>query len=37
METEFFAHVKRNDDDSWTVHRLEEHLEGVGRMAGEVH
>lgn len=35
MKTEFLAHVKRNDDDSWSVHRLEEHLEGVAGMAGE--
>lgn len=37
MKTEFLAHVKRNDDDSWSVHRLEEHLEGVAvEFAGEI-
>lgn len=35
MKTEFLAHVKRNDDGSWTVQGLEEHLKDVAGMAGE--
>ncbi|CUS33068.1 CRISPR-associated endonuclease Cas3'' [Candidatus Nitrospira nitrificans] len=29
------AHVRRNDDGSFAIHELEEHLRAVGDLAGE--
>ncbi len=31
----FLAHVRRNEDGSFEVHDLEEHLRAVGELAGE--
>lgn len=33
--TSYLAHVRRNDDDSFALHDLEEHLRMVGTIAGE--
>lgn len=35
MKTEFIAHVRQNPDGSWSTQSLEEHLNGVARIAGE--
>jgi hypothetical protein len=32
---QYLAHVRRNDDGSFVVHELEEHLRAVGDRAGE--
>lgn len=32
---EFLAHVKKNDDGTFKVHNLEEHLRAVAELAGE--
>jgi CRISPR-associated endonuclease/helicase Cas3 len=31
----FLAHVRRNEDGSFEIHHLEEHLRTVGDLAGE--
>lgn len=30
-----FAHIKRNKEEQWEIHKLEKHLEGVGEIAGD--
>lgn len=35
MEMEFVAHVKQNDDGSWVVQGIREHLENTAKLAGE--
>lgn len=35
MTTRYLAHVCRNDDGSFAIHDLEEHLRAVGDLAGE--
>ena len=32
---DFLAHVRRNEDGSFEIHQLEEHLRAVGDLAGE--
>jgi CRISPR-associated endonuclease/helicase Cas3 len=34
-QTTFLAHVRRNEDGSFEIHHLEEHLRGVAQLAGE--
>lgn len=34
-DTQFLAHVRRNEHGSFGVHHLEEHLRAVGSLAGE--
>ena len=31
----YLAHVRRNEDGSFEIHHLEEHLRSVGDLAGE--
>ena len=33
--TDYLAHVRRNDDGSFAIHHLEEHLRGVADLAGD--
>lgn len=33
--TDYLAHVRRNEDGSFAIHDLEDHLRGVGDLAGE--
>lgn len=33
--TDYLAHVRRNEDGSFPIHRLEDHLRAVGNLAGE--
>jgi hypothetical protein len=35
MSDEFIAHVRRNADGSWELHKLADHLAGTARLAGE--
>lgn len=32
---DYLAHVRRNDDGSFAIHQLEDHLRSVGDLAGE--
>ena len=34
-QTDFLAHVRRNDDGSFEIHHLEEHLRTVGDLGVE--
>ena len=34
-QTDFLAHVRRNEDGSFEIHHLEEHLRAVADLAGE--
>lgn len=35
MTTRYLAHVRRNDDGSFAIHELEDHLRAVRDLAGE--
>lgn len=35
-QAKFLAHVRRNEDGSFQIHHLEEHLRAVGNLAGEL-
>ena len=34
-QTDFLAHVRRNEDGSFEIHHLEEHLRAVADLVGE--